>query len=95
MAYFIAYNHVPVKQALRQSKEKRNRYLAWILGAAAAVAVIALPQVRHALVQLFFPGSDASTMEALEAFAADLAAGETIGEAVYGFCQEIFAAMGA
>lgn len=95
MAYLIEYNTVSVRQAVISRRRKNQRLAAWLLGGAALAAVIAWPEARAALGQLFFPGADAATARAMEAFAADLAAGEPIGEAVYGFCQEILGAMGA
>ncbi len=94
MAYSITYQDLPVRQEQEQRRKNRKRFLLLVFGAAALLAWVLIPGAGEAVRQFFFPGSDGSTIQALEALARDVADGEPIGEAVYGFCQEILGEIG-
>ena len=89
MSYKISYGAM--------SKKTRNKpifrlKLPVIAGAVLAFAITARvfwPQQTKQLAEALFPLTKASSQEALEVFARNIKAGESFGDAVTAFCQEI------
>lgn len=89
MAYSIRYDTVPVREEAALLRQNRRRIIAVLAVPAFVLALALIPGAAAWVQQLLFPGSDASTMEALEALAVSIGEGEPIGEAIHGFCQEV------
>lgn len=89
MAYKISYGAMPGK-----SKSKQNRLpLRLAAGVFAIVLAITLrflyPEETRRFSNALFPMTAASSQEALAAFAENIRAGESFGDAATAFCQEI------
>ena len=87
MSYRISYGEMPQKMPV---KPRRWWYgIAVIALVLLVMARILYPAEMRQLTDALFPLTSASAQEALEVFAQNIEAGESIGDAVTAFCQEI------
>ncbi len=87
MGYRISYQGGAAEKISVRSRKK----LKWIPFVAVLfmLAMTIFPAGRLTLWNIFLPGNEAVTAEALESLAAELMAGEPLGDAVEAFCLEI------
>lgn len=90
MGYRIEYGQTVQREAINETGsfniKKKTVYIALIILAAALLLFCAKTNtVRN----LLLPGDPAVTEQALNTFAEQLRAGESIGDAATAFCQEI------
>lgn len=87
MGYRVSYDEGQATKVALRSRKKN----VWIFAIAVLLllAMIAFPGGRLVLRDILLPGNEEVTAEALEGLAAELKAGEPLGEAVEAFCLEI------
>ena len=89
MSYKISYGSSAEKRTAKQGSQR------WLAGVAVLVIILAgiaryyYPEETKQLSEALFPLTSESSQRALKAFSENIRAGESVGDAVTAFCQEI------
>ena len=89
MSYKISYGTMSGKTRNKAIFRFRIPVIAGVVLILATTVRLLCPQQTKQLTEALFPLTKASSQEALEVFAQNIKAGESFGDAVSAFCQEI------
>ena len=89
MGYRVYYSPEDNKKYPKTNKHGNDRYLGYFAVVIAAVITLTVPRLRSNLRKWLIPGDEAVTREVFSQMVEDVRDGESVGEAVITFCQEI------
>ena len=89
MSYKISYGNAPDRTKTILNSRGRLLVVAGIVITLSVSARILYPEETKLLTEVLLPLTSDSSQEALEVFAQNIKAGESFGDAVTEFCQEI------